>query len=338
MLKLYTDHSYLTTENRKYIFPLLFDLYYVPNTNLLEKYQIVSEIADSDIVVVPIDIAYFDKSRSQVKLNDFIDKALDLGKKVWLYSGGDYGQSLSGQVYTFRLSGFDSKMNEQTFIMPSFINDPYATVAKEFKPLTKTARVQIGFVGHANNSSMKIVKEYVLFLKYNFRRWIGKIHTDYQPFYPSGSKRYRYLHLLEKSPLISTNFIFRNKYRAGVKTDEEKKQTTKEFFQNMESNPYTFCLRGTGNFSVRFYETLAMGRIPIVIDTDFRLPLNHEINWDKHCVIVKADKIVETLIDFHQNTNDGDFELIQQNNRKLWESHLNRQAYFTKIYSFFKAQ
>ncbi|GEL12410.1 Exostosin family protein [Flavobacterium glycines] len=339
MLKLYVNPVYLIPENRKFVFPLLFDLWYVPNANLLEKYQIVSEIAHCDIVVVPIDIARFDSGKSQQKLNDFINRALDLDKKVWLYSGGDYGKSISmnNQVYTFRLSGFASQLNAQTFILPSFVNDPYSSLSKEFRTIGKLQQAQIGFVGHANNSFFKKIKEYLLFLKYNFRRFIGKIQTDYQRFYPSGVKRFLYLKLLKKNPEIITDFIFRNQYRAGVKTEEEKKKTTMEFLENIESNPYTFCMRGVGNFSVRFYETLAMGRIPFVIDTDFSLPLSHEINWEKHCVIAKSNEIAESLIHFHKNCSFEDFELMQQNNRKLWQTHLQRDAYFLKIYSLFKA-
>ena len=337
MLKIYTIQSYLTPENRRFVFPLLFDLWYVPNTELLEKFQIVSEIADCDIAVVPIDIARYDSSKRQQKLNDFIKKASDLDKKVWLYSGGDYGKSLLANVYTFRLGGFATLLDSQTFILPSFINDPYVILAKEFRTLDKTPQAQIGFVGHANNSFVKRIKEYLLFLNYNFKRWIGKIQTDFQPFYSSSSKRYKYLKQLEKSPEVEAHFILRDKYRAGVKTTEKKRVTRLEFFENMESHPYTFCMRGVGNFSVRFYEALAMGRIPFVIDTDFSLPLNQDINWDKHCVIVKADKMVASLIDFHQRISEEDFEIMQQNNRKLWQSHLERKAYFLKVYSLFKA-
>jgi hypothetical protein len=336
MLKLYTDQAYLTPENRRVIFPLLFDLWYSPNANLLEKYQIVSAIADCDIAVVPVDIAHFNKNKKQKELDGFISKALGLGKKVWLYSGGDYGTTVDSPVYTFRMGGFDSKLNAQTFIMPSFITDPYVKLSKDFRPIVKSERPQIGFVGHASNSSLKKIKEFVVFLRYNYKRWTKKTDTDYQPFFSSTIKRYQFLSLLEKSPNIKTDFIFRNKYRAGAKTIEQKNKTTIEFLENIEKNPYTFCMRGAGNFSVRFYETLAMGRIPFVIDTDFRLPLSENVNWEKHCIIAKENEIIETLVDFHQKISPENFELMQMNNRKLWCSHLEREAYFLNIYSIFK--
>lgn len=336
MLKLYTDQNLLTAENRSIVFPLLFDLWYLPNANLLGKYQIISEIKDCDIVVVAVDIAYFSANKRKQELDNFINKALSLNKKVWVYSAGDYGKSLNVEVYTFRLGGFGSKLNSSTHILPSFIEDPYLKIKKNFHPITKSQLPQIGFVGHASNTWSKKRKEILVYLIYNIKRWIKMIDTDYQDYYSSSSKRYQLLTLLQKTKDIKTNFVFRSKYRAGVKTVEEKNKTTMEFYENMAQNPYTFCLRGAGNFSVRFYETLAMGRIPFVIDTDFRLPLNEYINWEKHCIIVKEKHIEKILIDFHQKISSEDFELMQLNNRKLWENYLEREAYFLNIYSVFK--
>lgn len=339
MLKLYTDITYLTPENRRFIFPLLFDLCYINNVNLLTKYEIVKDIEDCDVAVVPIDIARYDTTKSQEKLAAFIKRANKYDKKVWLYSAGDFGRTINNthNVYTFRLGGFNSKLDAKTFIFPSFISDPFQFLNIDFMPLKKMDKPQVGFVGHANNSWKKRIKEIIIFFKYNIKRVLGKIQTDYQPYFPSSLKRFELLGKLEKSKFVKTDFIQRDSYRAGVQNAEDREKTTTEFFENIARNPYTFCMRGAGNFSVRFYETLAMGRIPLIVDTDFRLPLGDQIDWRKHCIICKEDSIVETLIDFHQKISSDDFELIQRNNRYLWLKELNREAYFLNIYSIFKA-
>ncbi len=43
----------------------------------------------------------------------------------------------------------------------------------------------------------------------------------------------------------------------------------KLFDENMETSEFTFCPRGNGNFSIRFYESLYSGRIPIIIKLVF---------------------------------------------------------------------
>ena len=100
--------------------------------------------------------------------------------------------------------------------------------------------------------------------------------------------------------------------------------------------PFTICVRGNGNFSVRFYETLASGRIPILIDTDCVLPLENEIDWDRHCIIIKNTepiKIAESINLTINATDDNDIVNMQIANRKLWLDKLSYSGFF---YSFTK--
>jgi len=337
MIKIFTDKAYVTEKYRKIIFPLLLDLCYLKNLDISKSYVLVDKIDESDIVVVPVDINYFFKNKETNVLLDFIEKGNVNHKQVWLYSGGDFGKTLKKNVFTFRLGGFDSKLNMQTFIFPSFVSDPYDVLNKAFEALPKTNLPTIGFVGHANSSPLRWIKELLLFLFHNLNRFLKREHTDYQFFYPSGSRRFYFLKKIKKSPLIITNFILRDQYRAGAKTIEEKERTTLEFLKNINNSPYTFCLRGAGNFSVRFYETLAMGRIPVVVDTDFRLPLNDLIDWNSHCLIVSGKNIVNELIQFHANINEKDFIKMQISNRNLWLNTLNRVSYFKIFHDFFNS-
>ena len=106
----------------------------------------------------------------------------------------------------------------------------------------------------------------------------------------------------------------------------------------MNANAYTFCIRGVGNFSVRFYETLAMGRIPVLIDTDCKLPLEEEINWQEHACIIKEKDIKQLpklVAQYHNNLSEADFEAIQISNRNLWKHNLERIAYFKQIHNQF---
>jgi hypothetical protein len=65
------------------------------------------------------------------------------------------------------LGGFHSKLNEKTFILPSFINDPYLDLKKEFKTIPKISLPKIGFAGHANGSFNKWSREFFAYLYHN---------------------------------------------------------------------------------------------------------------------------------------------------------------------------
>jgi len=340
MLKLFTNTDLLTQENRKYVFPLLLDLYYVTSDVLIRYYKIVDDVNESDIAVLPLEYGYSTKKYKTAVLN-FFNKSKKAQKSIWVYSGGDFGYSLKDQkIYNFRLSGFKSKLNNRTFLMPSFIDDPYVIhFKKEFFALEKKTKPEIGFVGQAKGGKIKYLKELLSYVNTNIRRVINNEYRDYQAFYPSTTKRAKYLDVLKRSNQLKANFTYRNSYRAGFKNVIEKQKTTQDFYQNIYENPYTFCLRGSGNFSVRFYETLAVGRIPILINTDCLLPLNNKISWYKHCVIIdEADVnlIISKVIDFHDNLSDDEFVKLQKSNRDLWNNYLRRHTFFKEVHDYFK--
>jgi len=121
---------------------------------------------------------------------------------------------------------------------------------------------------------------------------------------------------------IKCNFILRKGFWApGI----DKLTARNQYFGNMETNIFIFCHRGAGNFSYRFYETLMMGRIPILFNTDCVLPFDNIINYQKHCLIIeqKDYKIAPQIIIDYFNKNKDNLLNIQKNNRKLWEEYLS---------------
>lgn len=340
MLRLYTDTAYLTPEYRKYIFPLLLDLHYLEQSELNDYFEIVNDIERSDVAVFPINITHLYLLRRKAELVNFIDKARTNHKIIWVFSGGDIGLTLPFEdIFVFRLGGFNSKMGKNTMIFPSFISDPLEIALKtDFLALPKTEIPEIGFVGHAQTGFVKYMEEVSSFIRWNLRRYRGRAFTDFQPFYPSGVLRGKYLNFLQKEPSLKCNFIFRNKYRAGAITSEEKERTTREFFQNIYENLYTICIRGHGNFSVRLYEVLAMGRIPILIDTDCRLPLDQSVSWKEHVLLVKEEDVYELpskIFEFHSRLTEDELIDMQLANRILWKERLQRTGYFKQIHDIF---
>ena len=333
MLKIYTDTQFLTETHRREVFPLLFDIHFLKTVKLKQHFNLVDSAEASDIVILPIDYTSFYKHKEAFK--NLLAEAKNNNKPLWIYSSGDFGfTNYIPNSSTFRLGGFDSELSDSTFIVPSFINDPYETLKKEFLTLNKEKQPSIGFVGHAKSGLAKYGKE----LFSHFKREYRKDLADKQSFYPSSVNRINYLNILSKADGLNTNFIFRDNYRAGITTEKAKAETTLEFYNNMYANAYTFCSRGVGNFSVRFYETLAMGRIPVLLNTDCRLPLSDTIDWAKHCVIIEENeinKMAETILEFHNSKDEGQFFKLQKNNRLLWESTLKRHQYFIAIHDAF---
>lgn len=332
MLKFYTNIEEITPENRKRVFPMLFDWFYLENPLVRDCFKCVEAIEDADVCILPVDLGFYLLNDRKQELDVFVATAKKLEKKIWIYSGGDFGTTLLDDVFMFRLGGFHSKMNTNTFVLPSFINDPFNSILKNnWHHLIKEEKPTIGFVGNADGSFFKWIKEVIIYSKQSLNRLLEKDFTDKQVFFPSSSIRFKLLEKLRISEMVEVDFIYRNKYRGGATTEAQKNKTTLEFYKNIERNLYIFCLRGSGNFSVRFYETLMMGRIPILVNTDVRLPFYDKINWDKHCVFTDSDTMIKDLLQFHKSHTNQELIEIQKSNRELALGLLNRQKYFIEI-------
>jgi hypothetical protein len=58
-----------------------------------------------------------------------------------------------------------------------------------------------------------------------------------------------------------------------------------EFEQDLIASDYVFCPRGFGNTSIRFFETLSAGRIPVTINTNTPLPvLSSGYLWEDYAL------------------------------------------------------
>ncbi|MBI84863.1 MAG: hypothetical protein CMJ81_16845 [Planctomycetaceae bacterium] len=138
------------------------------------------------------------------------------------------------------------------------------------------------------------------------------------------------LRLLEQAGVSKTDFIRRSQFWGGAlsrfKNASQAATTVRqEYLDSLLKNDYIVCVRGAGNFSFRFYETLAIGRIPLFINTDCLLPFADEIDWRKHCVWIEEEElghIGEKIHAFHRNISDEEFKNMQLRNRKLWEQYL----------------
>jgi hypothetical protein len=150
-------------------------------------------------------------------------------------------------------------------------------------------------------------------------------------------------HLVERSELVSS-FIIREQavfFQASDKIQKEK--TRIEFLENMINSDYVFCCRGAANYSNRFYESLACGRVPVLLDTDCELPFEEFINWDNYCIRVPeqstpqktADEIVKRILSFHHSKSPQEFVELQHQCHQLWKTWLSPEGFYSNFSRYF---
>lgn len=349
-MKLYYPKFHYNSEYRGHLFPLL-KAYIKPNSytsaQRLKDYgvkesdfSIVDKPNNADCILLTMSWLYYTNTNQLPLAIDFIKSMNKLGFKVWLNIPGDIGINIpvNLKVNVLVQQGYKYKSKGNIYCYPSFIEDSLKLYKKSSTPSTREYKLKpsIGFCGHATSSllqaSLTISKTaiknicYYLYLKpYLPHKLISSVYM-----------RSKILKLFSKSNQINTNFIKRTSYRAGLKYNVNKQnhQTTKDFFKNIDNSDYTLCYRGAGNFSIRLYQTLAMGRIPVFVNTDCILPLENIIDWKNHVVWIEEQeisKISEILIKFHSNLDDKLLNQLYKENREFWEKKLRLGPFFVEM-------
>lgn len=298
-------------------------------------------INDAHCVLLPRTINYYISIGKTSFLSDINQQCISLGIKAFGYIAGDFGERFPefSHIIYFRMGGFRSQLNANNRSFPSSLSDHLIRLynTDDIAPIPWHEKPIVGFCGQATLSKSKAFKENIKFLKENIRRFsTNPFRTDYEPLFASGYERAKLLKTIEKSDLLTTRFIYREHYRGGANSPETLSKTTKEYYDNLRESQYVVCVRGGGNFSVRFFQTLLMGRIPVFVNTDCMLPFENLIDWKKHIVWVEWKErhlIAEKILAFHKQHTAQSFELLQKENRAIWLNDLNLNGMLKKLRS-----
>lgn len=102
------------------------------------------------------------------------------------------------------------------------------------------------------------------------------------------------------------------------------------FVNNISHCDYTLCVRGTGNYSGRFYMALNAGRIPVVVDTDVVIPFEEKL----HLVKVPAksiEKIGDYVLEHFETTSESEFKAMKQANRDIFHQFIAPERFFPNL-------
>ena len=90
---------------------------------------------------------------------------------------------------------------------------------------------------------------------------------------------------------------------------------------------------------MRFYETLCLGRIPLLINTNCVLPFDDKIDWRSIVIWIEeneVDHMVEKIYDYHQSMTNHQFIEKQQYCRELWVKYLSKVGFIKHFHDSIK--
>jgi len=306
--------------------------------NYFDQLKRVDTIEDSNFCALPVALNWYYLNNKLKEVQQFSDLCRKHQKYLLVFIEGDFGvKPIDPNHIIIRSSGYQSKRLTNQHAATVYFPDPVKGFFKnEIKYREKESLPVVGFCGQAASGFFHTIKEVSRTIVRN-----GAYYLTISPYEPqvissSTSRRASLLKLLTESELVNDQFIIRHKYRAGAVTKEERSRSALEFYNNIKNTDYTLCVRGGGNFSVRIYETLAMGRIPLFVNTDCILPLDHIIDWKKHVVWIEEseiNKVDQLLADFHNEIHVDDFIQMQINNRNLWKEYISGNNFHEHLMS-----
>lgn len=140
--------------------------------------------------------------------------------------------------------------------------------------------------------------------------------------------RGRELAHLENSTRVVADVHAFDHFGGGIHVDPGQTELKAKvwFINNLRANVCGFCVWEAGNFSARFYECLACGRIPVLVDTDAVFQGAGHIDWERTVILVGADdrdRIDERVVSFHESLSPEELTARQAECHQLWEDHLS---------------
>lgn len=311
---------------------------------LASHFTLVDSPQAAHIHLLPFTWNWYLREAQMQLVAEAVSTAQTHRKPVVLFSEGDFTANVPFSGLTiFEASAYRSRRHQngnKVFAKPSFIPDFVALYCNGDVPLRqKRERPVVGFCGLAGGRWYQLAYRLLKLEIAKVAFHLGTRQWEPPPFEPSLFRRNALLPLCNDKRVVS-HFIFRNRYRAGYRAKKKDPfhPTRMEYVRNMLESDYIVCLRGGGNYSVRFYETLSMGRIPVFVDTDCILPYDHLLDYRKFVVWVdgaEMSRIAENILDFHAALSSEAFVQLQLDCRELWRSYLSEDGFWQHFATHF---
>ncbi len=296
-------------------------------------FELSQDVKNSDAAFLPLTLNYYVKMSKLHIAKEFIFNSRDNNLKTYIWVEGDHEINFmknSKDCIFIQYFGFKSDLKTNEIIKPGDLKKDLllSFTEKKVKIRKKNKIPVVGFDGLASYPPHKLMNLIFknIFSKVMYKINLKKINRDH--IFPKFLLRKKILNSLDKNKNIKTNFNMRSTFAVG--SLGSNKQLRFEFIRNILSSDYTLCFRGSGNYSLRFYETLCLGRIPLFINTDCKLPFEDKINWRDICLWVEFKDInylSDIILDYHSSLSEKRFIDQQIYCREIWNKYLSKRGF-----------
>lgn len=258
----------------------------------------------------------------------------DLGLRTLLVLYADYQEPLRPKLpeaaIVIRSSLLSETVDPDEFTCPALIEE--AELASLPAP-TWAPTPRVGFTGQARPEGHHRLVQHPT--REN-AQVIGhtKIEGDEKEPFPAPINiglvlRRQVLRQLEGAPGIETEFRLRERYHA-FHEEAARRTMRREFIDNLVWSHYGLCIRGHGNYSIRLFEVMASGRVPIILDSAMQMPASDELDWNELGLwfsINQLPDLARKIREFHDSLGRDGYLELSHRVRQAWHSHLSLDSF-----------
>ena len=198
-------------------------------------------------------------------------------------------------VFLFRTSLYKKLKKPNEFLLPYI----WESFDEKFNSLLKTQKPIVGFCGNVKNNT---------------------------------GKRQSTINAISSCKNIVSNFDTKLTFWGGNPHNEK---IIDDFKNNILESHFTICNRGVGNFSMRFYQVMSLGRIPVLIDSDMIFPFENEINWNDLIITAKNEiELISKIESFWNHKSNEEIVELQLKCKKVFQEYLSPKGFGEKITPF----
>lgn len=297
-------------------------------------YAVTGDIAQADMVFPPYRHNWFFR-HDKALLDECVQTAQKAGLPLLIDGIGDVEFSVNiPNTYVLRIGGYRFVPERGRIQLPPAADDLLERCCGGQLQIRKknAGKPVVGFAGWAQLTPMQILRTVIKEVPLRLR---GIFDSRYRAMKKGVLWRARALKILERSSLVTLNLKKRLSFSGSTKTAQgDMRALRQDFVDTVLGSDYALDVRGDANDSTRLFEILSLGRIPVMVDTERRLPFSDVVNYKEFCLIVDfrdIKKLPEKIAEFHKNISPEKYEEMQIKAREAFVNYFRIDAQMRQI-------
>ncbi|MEK7613190.1 MAG: exostosin family protein [Patescibacteria group bacterium] len=241
---------------------------------------------------------------------------------------GDIEHPTPPDALVLRYGGYRFSHTPNEIIVPPYADDLLELYCGGQLRLRQWRDVPV--VGFSGWASLTPLQEMKALLKELPDRLRGIFMSRYRAKQKGVFFRRKALSILRRSSKLMLHTMVRHSYSGHRDTMSSSADTLRrEFVDNLLESDYGLDIRGDANASMRLFEILSLGRIPVVIDTERNFPLQEKLDYNSFALIVdfrELGKLGERIAAFHRSLTPEQFQSMQRRARDAFCNYLRTDA------------